>query len=94
MKRMLQLSILLALGGTSAVFAADRIRLAQTVQPTPIAPPQLLPQATTSTSCLINCDTQAMNCQNSCVVVGPVATPSPAGPAPCNQLHHTAAGLY
>jgi hypothetical protein len=25
-----------------------------------------------------------MNCQNSCVVVGPVATPNPAGSAPCN----------
>jgi hypothetical protein len=47
--------------------------------------PQLLPSVSAFTTCTINCDTQAMKCQSSCVVVGPVATtPNSAGAAPCN----------
>ncbi len=83
------LCILLALGGGSAAWAADRIELAQTVQPTTVPPPQLLPQTSTSTACIINCDTSAMICQNACV--GPTASsgtpgslPNTAGTAPCN----------
>jgi hypothetical protein len=84
MRYVLQLGILLAVLGTSAAFGADLIRLAQIVQPTPLPAPQLLPQSSTSLTCVINCDTLAMNCQNSCVVIGAVATSSPAGTAPCN----------
>jgi hypothetical protein len=83
MRHILQLSILLTVLGASAASGADR--LAQNVVvPTPPPPPQLLPQISTTTSCLVTCDTQAMNCQNACVVVGPVVIPNPAGPAPCN----------
>jgi hypothetical protein len=82
------LCILLALGGGSAAGAGDRIELAQTVQPTVVPPPQLLPQTATSTTCIINCDTSAMICQNTCV--GPTAQstagglPNTAGNAQCN----------
>src|SRR5260370_26320312 len=89
MRYVLQLTILLALVGSSTAFGADRIRLAQAqtpggqVVPTPLAPTPLL-SSPTSTACLVGCDTQLMNCQNSCVVVGPVtATSNPAGTAPC-----------
>src|SRR2546430_11415041 len=44
----------------------------QTVQPIVVPQPQLPPAASAFTSCTINSDTQAMNCQNTCVVVGPV----------------------
>lgn len=81
MRNVLPLSIVLAVVGTSAAFGTERIRLAQNVQPTPVPAPQLLPQAST---CTLSCDTQAMNCQNSCIIVGPVVTPNPAGTAPCN----------
>ena len=43
MRYFLQLSILLALLGTSAAFGADRIRLAQTQTAPALPPPQLLP---------------------------------------------------
>ncbi len=91
MRYVLQLTILLALFGSSTAFGADRIRLAQAqtpggqVVPTPLAPTPLL-SSPTSTACLVSCDTQLMNCQNSCVVVGPTTTPNPAsaaGTAPC-----------
>ncbi len=89
------LCILLAAGATSAAWAADRIELAQTgtgtVQPTVVPPPQLLPQTATSTTCIINCDTSAMICQNACVAVGSAAAsstlgglPNTAGNAQCN----------
>lgn len=45
---------------TSAVLA----QASQTVTPVPITPPTL---NTTTLTCQVNCDTQAMNCQNSCV---------------------------
>ena len=47
----------------------------QTVNPVPITPPTL---NTATTTCQINCDTQAMFCQNSCV---PTAAINPAAPA-------------
>jgi hypothetical protein len=86
------LCILLAASG-SAAFGADRIALAQTgtVQPTVVPPPQLLPQTATSTTCIINCDTSAMICQNACIAVGsaaasstPGSLPNTAGNAQCN----------
>lgn len=84
MRCVLQLTILLVVLGSSAAFGAARVRLAQIVQPTPLPQPQLLPQTSTTLTCQINCDTLAMNCQNSCVVVGAVSGASAAGTAPCN----------
>ena len=97
MRYILQVSILLALFASSTVLAADRIRLAQGVPtpnplPTPLTPGQLVPltptpliSPQTSTACLVGCDTAAMNCQNACVVVGPVTgAANPAGSSPCN----------
>jgi hypothetical protein len=57
---------------------------AQQVAPIPVAPTPLL-QSQTSTACLVSCDTQVMNCQNACVVVGPTTgAANPGGNAPCN----------
>jgi hypothetical protein len=47
----------------------------QTVNPVPITPPTL---NTTTTTCQINCDTVAMNCQGACISSAPVVT-APAG---------------
>jgi hypothetical protein len=56
--------------------------LAQT-QTAPVAPlPTLQLPSSTVTTCQVNCDTVAMNCQNTCVQVGPVVTP--ATPGACN----------
>jgi hypothetical protein len=88
MRYVLQISILLAAFADSTAFAADPIRLAQVitpgqVQPTPLVPTPLI-SSQTSTACLVSCDTQVMNCQNACVVVGPATgTLNPAGNAPC-----------
>src|ERR1700730_13016507 len=49
------------------------------ITPTPLISSQ------TNTACLVSCDTQVMNCQNACVVVGPtIGAANPAGNAPCN----------
>ena len=77
MRYFLQLSILLAVLGTSAAFGADRIRLAQTQTAPALPPPQLLPQATAAGTCAITRDSVAMNCLNTCVGLGPA---SPANP--------------
>jgi hypothetical protein len=53
----------------------------QTAPPVPLVAPSL---NTTSLTCQINCDTQAMNCQNSCLPTA-VATPgAPANTGACN----------
>lgn len=58
-----------------ASFATELLAQAgQTVNPVPIVPPVL---QTTTLTCQINCDTQAMNCMNSCV-------PSATGNPSCN----------
>ena len=55
----------------------------QQVQPVPLSPVPLL-LGPNSTACLVSCDTQVMNCQNACVVLGPTTTTvNPAGNAPC-----------
>jgi hypothetical protein len=93
MSYVLRLSALLAAVVISSAHASDRIRLAQAVPgqvapqgqvlPAPIAPTPLL-QSPTSTACLVGCDTQLMNCQNACIVVGPVtATATPTGAGTC-----------
>src|ERR1700750_1206739 len=53
----------------------------QTVTPVPITPPSL---QTTTLTCQVNCDTAAMNCQNSCIPT--VVTPGAAatGNPSCN----------
>jgi hypothetical protein len=89
MRYVLQISILLAAFAGSTAFAADRIRLAQVITPGQVQPVPLtrtpLISSQTSTACLVGCDTQLMNCQNACVVVGPATgTPNPAGNAPCS----------
>jgi hypothetical protein len=87
MSYVLQLSILVAAFDVSTVLAADRMQLAQAlpgqvvpqgqVVPIPLTPTPLI-SSQTNTACLVSCDTQVMNCQNACVVVGPTigaATP-------------------
>jgi hypothetical protein len=93
MRYVLQLLLLIAACDISTALAADRIRLAQAVpgqivtpglvQPVPLTPtPLLSPQA--ATACTVTCDTQAMNCQNACVVVGPTTgTLNPAAGSAC-----------
>jgi hypothetical protein len=66
---------LLFAAAASIAIAQTDVALAQssqTVQPAP--QPTLLPLSSTSTACLVACDTIAMNCQNACVVVGPIST--------------------
>jgi hypothetical protein len=64
---------------------ADRPVLAQSSQTVLPAPqPQLSPLTSTSTACLVSCDTTAMNCQNACVVVGPVTTTAATSASTCN----------
>ena len=80
MRYVLPLCILVVAGSSVALEETDRIRLAQTVQPAP--QPQLLPLSSTTNTCVINCDTSAMICSNSCVIVGSAATTA-ANPS-CN----------
>jgi hypothetical protein len=49
----------------------------QTVNPVPITPPTL---NTATTACQINCDTLAMNCQNSCIPTAGTVVVNPALP--------------
>jgi hypothetical protein len=50
---------------TCASFGSELLaQSSQTVNPVPITPPSL---NTTTLSCQINCDTQAMNCMNNCI---------------------------
>jgi hypothetical protein len=82
-----------------AIVLADSgsMLMAQTGQTVPPPPPlQLPPVASTSTACLVNCDTAAMNCLNSCVIVGPAAgsslsgaIPNTVGSAACNNACST-----
>jgi hypothetical protein len=62
-----------------AAFATEVFAQAgQTVNPVPITPPTL---NTTTLTCQINCDTQAMNCQNSCVPTTGAVAANPLAPA-------------
>ena len=59
-----------------AAFATEVFAQAsQTVNPVPITPPSI---NTTTLTCQVNCDTQAMNCQNSCVPTTATVTINPA----------------
>jgi hypothetical protein len=56
----------------------------QTVTPVPITPPSV---NTTTLTCQINCDTLAMNCQNSCIpttAAGAAAGGLAGGSGSCN----------
>ena len=56
----------------------------QVTNPVPLTPPTV---NTTTTTCQVNCDTQAMNCQNSCVPTTAAVTANPAassGSGACN----------
>ena len=59
------------------VFATELFAQAsQTVNPVPITPPTI---NTTTTTCQVNCDTQAMICQNACIPTTAATLASPAG---------------
>ena len=60
---------------------------AQTSQTAPPVPFRVPSVNTTSLTCQINCDTQAMNCRNSCVPNNTAAA-SPVGPAGANAACH------
>ena len=47
----------------------------QVTNPVPLAPPTV---NTTTTACQTNCDTQAMNCQNSCIPTTASVATNPA----------------
>ena len=82
MRYVLPLCMLVVASSSVAFGETDRIRLAQiVVQPAP--QPQLLPLSSTTNTCVINCDTLAMFCSNSCVVVGSAAATTAANPS-CN----------
>jgi hypothetical protein len=50
----------------------------QTINPVPLTPPSV---NTTTTTCQINCDTQAMTCQNSCLPTTAATAANPLAPA-------------
>ena len=51
----------------------------QTVNPVPLTPPTI---NTTTTTCQVNCDTQAMICQNACI---PTTAATLVNPAPSSS---------
>jgi hypothetical protein len=53
----------------------------QTSPPVPLVTPTL---NTTTLTCQINCDTQAMNCQNSCLPTAASTPGAPAASGACN----------
>jgi hypothetical protein len=85
MKHLLGLCVLLTVLGSSAVFGAERMRLAQagqTVTPVPAPPPSL---NLTTTSCQISCDSSAMSCLNNCGgIAGSAANAQPDLRAQCS----------
>jgi hypothetical protein len=74
MRYLLPLCMLLALAGSSTAQAQQSSLSTGIVQPVPVVPTPLI-SSLTSTACLTGCDTQAMNCQNSCIIVGANAVP-------------------
>jgi len=78
LKRVAQVSMLLAGLVTSPAFAADYTRSAQSGQTANSLPSQAIQWSETATSCQINCETSAMNCINNCgVIAGPDADANP-----------------
>lgn len=68
---------------SGAAFATELLaQSGQTVNPVPIVPPSL---QTSTLTCQINCDTQAMNCTNGCLPTTAAATLGAAAGSPsCN----------
>jgi len=66
---------------TCAVLATELF--AQAGQTAPAVPQRAPVIDTTSFTCRINCDTQAMNCQNSCPIGLPAAGANPGSQANC-----------
>jgi hypothetical protein len=78
LKRVLQVSMLLAGLVTSPAFATDYARLAQSGQTAHTLPSQPIQWSETAVSCQINCETSAMNCINNCgLISGPDAKANP-----------------
>jgi hypothetical protein len=76
MRRMVLMAVVLL---NCASFGTELFAQAgQTVNPVPITPPSV---NTATTTCQINCDTQAMFCQNSCVPTTGTVVVNPALPA-------------
>jgi len=85
LKRVLQVSILLAGFAASSAFATDRARLAQSGRSANSLPSQPTQLSQTATSCQINCETSAMNCINNCgLVSGTAADANPEFRTQCN----------
>ena len=83
MKRIVLAALVLV---TCVAFATELLAQAnQTVTPVPLTPPTV---NTTTTTCQVNCDTQAMICQNACIpttaatsLANPFGSTNPAGSA-------------
>ena len=78
---------------TCVAFATELLAQAsQTVNPVPITPPTI---NTTTLTCQVNCDTQAMNCQNSCIptTAAVAANPAASGSSGACNLTCTSAQL-
>jgi len=87
MRYLLLLCILpVVLNPSTGIADEDRVihlaQAGQTVQPAPL--PQLLPSTSTSTACVISCDTAAMNCLSACVPTTPAVTTTTSAPGACN----------
>ena len=86
MKRIVQAALVLV---TCATFATELFAQAnQTVNPVPTTPPTI---NTTTLTCQVNCDTQAMICQNACIptTAATVANPAAAGSSGACNLNCT-----
>ena len=78
---------------TYVAFATELLAQAsQTVNPVPITPPTI---NTTTLTCQVNCDTQAMICQNACIptTAATVASPAASGSSGACNLSCTSAQL-
>ena len=78
---------------TCVAFATELLAQAsQTVNPVPITPPTI---NTTTLTCQVNCDTQAMICQNACIptTAATVASPAASGSSGACNLSCTSQQL-
>ena len=78
-----RIALLAAVLLSGAAFATELLaQSGQTVNPVPIVPPSL---QTSTLTCQINCDTQAMNCANGCLPTTAAQTLGAAAGSPsCN----------
>ena len=82
---------------TVAVTAASGPALAQAT-PNVVAPTPGLstPVTSTTTNCVVSCNSQATNCKTACVLPVPTPLPSPSSSAApqCDTKHGVPDGLY